>query len=151
MTKKKKETKEEYTLRIIIKVCDKCKNKYIIDGMTSDDVFQESYLICADAIERFDGRTTLENFLSYNLCRRLINLCIRTNGKIIDTLPIDRVPENQLGFETPENTQEFISYINMKLDVDMRHDYLKYVHGVFIPRVRKNRLVKELKRIADDF
>lgn len=142
---------EEEIIETIIKVCNRCKNKYKIDGMCPEDIFQESYIICIERLNKYDGRTTLENFLAFVLCRRLKNLYRNITNKKINCVSIDKVPEDLL-WKTPENnTKEFTLIINEKLTVDMRHDYIKYIQGVFIPRVRKQRLIKELKRLANEF
>jgi DNA-directed RNA polymerase specialized sigma24 family protein len=142
---------EEEILETIIKVCNRCKNKYKIDGMCPEDIFQESYIICIERLHKYDGRTTLENFLAFVLCRRLKNLYRNITNKKINCVSIDKVPEDLLWKIPENNTKEFTLIINEKLTVDMRHDYIKYIQGVFIPRVRKQRLIKELKRLANEF
>lgn len=143
---------EEEVLDTIIKVCNRCKNKTKIDGMTADDVFQESYIIIIEKLlDKFDGRTTLENFLAYALCRRLRTLYRNVTTRKINIVPLERIPEDLLWREEEDHTQEFITIINEKLSVDMRHDYIKHINGVSIPRIRKQRLLKELKKLAEDF
>lgn len=140
----------EKTLQIIIKVCDRSKNKFKIDGMSGDDIFQESFLICVKALEKYDGIRPLENFLAFVLANGIKNIYRRVNNNKIDCVPIDTVPEEYLCVEDKVGIQDIISIINEKLSVNVRHDYIKYIHGVFIPHIRRIKLIEEIRRHVDE-
>ncbi len=146
-----KKLSEAETLKVIDKVCKRCMNKYKIDGMTADDIYQESFIICWTRLNKYDGKRPLENFLAFSLVRRLYNIYRNVNKRKINTVDINHVSEEYLHVHEKESVQEFINIIDVVLPVDMRHDYIKYINGVFIPRVRKQRLVGKIKELADEF
>lgn len=142
---------EEQVMKVMDKVCKRSMNKYKLDGLCPDDLYQESFIICMDALNRFDGRVPLENFLAFNLSRRIKTLYRNINIKKINFVCIDDIPPELLWDEKTENIQEFVTLINDKMPVDMRHDYIKYVQGVSIPRIRKQKLLRKLKEYSDEF
>jgi DNA-directed RNA polymerase specialized sigma24 family protein len=142
---------EEQVMAVINKVCKRSMNKYKIDGLLPDDLYQESFIICMHALDRFDELRPLENFLAFNLSRRIKTLYRNITIKRINFVCIDDVPPELLWDDRKENIQEFVNLINDKMPVDMRHDYIKYVQGVSIPRIRKQKLLKKLKEYSDEF
>jgi len=143
---------EDQVVAVINKVCKRSMNKYKIDNMCPEDLYQESFIICMSALERYDGRTTLENFLAFNLSRRIKTLYRDKNIKKINYVCIDDIPPELLWDDSnKENIQEFASLIHERLPVDMRHDYIKYVQGVSIPRIRKQKLLKKLREYSNEF
>ena len=59
-------------------VCNRIAPRYTFYGYTVDDIKQESFIICMEALNRYDGIRQLENFLSVNLSNRLKNF-VRDN------------------------------------------------------------------------
>ena len=62
---------EQDVLDIIETICNRISPKYTFYGYTVDDIKQESFIICVEALNRYDGIRPLENFLSVNLSNRL--------------------------------------------------------------------------------
>jgi len=52
-------------------VVDRIAPKYTFYGYTTDDIKQEAFIICIEALNRYDPSKPLENFLSVNLSNRL--------------------------------------------------------------------------------
>jgi len=143
---------EEEVITIIDKVCKRCMNKYKIDNLLPEDLYQESFIICMYALNRYsEERGRLENFLAFNLSRRIKTLYRDITIKKINFICIDDVPPELLWDDKKEHIQEFVNLINDNMPVDMRHDYIKYVQGVSIPRIRKQKLLKKLKEYSDEF
>jgi DNA-directed RNA polymerase specialized sigma24 family protein len=142
---------EAEVISVIDKVCKKSMYSCTIDGMEPDDIYQESFIICADAISRYNGKFPLENFLSYNLYRRLKTLYRDKSVGRIDTVCIDDLPDDFLSVMPKEHLKEFVTILNDSMSIDMRLDYIKYINKVSIPRVRRQKLLDEIRRIADDF
>ncbi len=69
---------EDQVMTSIEKVIKRISPKYTFYGYTLDDIKQESFLICMDALNRYDEKRPLENFLSVNLSNRLKNF-VRDN------------------------------------------------------------------------
>lgn len=142
---------ETEVLKVIDKVCKRSMNKYNIPGMDADDIYQESFLICAEALDRYNEKKPLENFLAFNLSRRIKNLYKKMSLKEFDYISIEELSPELLLIEHAEEVDEFILYINNKMTLYERQDYIKYIHGVPIPRVRRRKLIKKLKEYADEF
>ena len=62
---------EEQVINTITTVCDRISPKYTFYGYTVDDIKQESFIICIEALNRYEEGRPLENFLSVNLSNRL--------------------------------------------------------------------------------
>ena len=73
-------TKEEVLDKIKL-VVDRISPKYTFHGYDVDDIKQEAFMICMDALDRYDQKRPLENFLSVNLSNRLKNF-VRDNHYI---------------------------------------------------------------------
>ena len=69
---------EQETVKKIHSVIDKIAPRYVFSGYDIDDIKQESFIICMDALSRYDEKRPLENFLSVHLSNRLKNF-IRDN------------------------------------------------------------------------
>lgn len=64
---------EAETMSIIDKVCSSVSNNFSFGHFDSDDIYQESFIICAEIIDKYDGTRPLENFLNVSLRNRLRN------------------------------------------------------------------------------
>ena len=81
---------EEEVLRVMNKVIDKTAAKYTFYGYTVDDIKQESYIICIDALKRYDNKRPLENFLSVNLSILLVWMCLLSSRTSLPLLSRNR-------------------------------------------------------------
>ena len=69
---------DEQVLETMDLVINRIAPRYTFYGYAVNDIKQESYIICIEALERYDEKRPLENFLSVNLSNRLKNF-IRDN------------------------------------------------------------------------
>ena len=69
---------EKEVMREITSVINKIAHKYTFYGYEIDDIKQEAFIMCVDAMERYDPSRPLENFLSVHLSNRLKNF-VRDN------------------------------------------------------------------------
>lgn len=141
---------EEEVLSTIMLVCNRVKNKYKAGIHDADDIYQEAFCECVRAMDRYDSRAPLENFLMVNARNRLHNFRRNVNNREILTVNFGMDDEPSYELEQ-DRLKAFEQLIEEKLSVDMRHDYLKLRDGVKIPRIRRKKLYEELKRLADDF
>lgn len=74
-----KNLKEDEVLDKIELVINRIAPKYTFHGYDLNDIKQEAFIICYEALERYDQKRPLENFLSVNLSNRLKNF-IRDNN-----------------------------------------------------------------------
>lgn len=138
-------TKEE-VLEVIQYLCSKFKHKYVIDIYEQDDMEQEAFLICLEALERYDGVRPLENFLAFNLKNRLLNLVrkIKTN-----TLTMVSMPDT-LDVEEEERVRLIVqidTLMDQNLDPDTRQDWLRLKDGVKVSTVRTNQLKNRILQL----
>ena len=75
---------DEQVLETMELVINRIAPRYTFYGYTVSDIKQESYIICIEALERYDEKRPLENFLSVNLSNRLKNF-IRDNYFIAES------------------------------------------------------------------
>ncbi len=158
-------TTEEETMRVMEKVINKTAAKYTFYGYSVDDIKQESYIICIEALERYDGVRPLENFLSVNLSNRLKNF-VRDNYFLSNTDP-DRVKviqPAQLDYEEKlvdehekysVNDEEvdnsyLLSNIDRLLPASMRLDYLKILDNVYVNKTRKDEVNDKILEIMQE-
>jgi len=155
---------EEETLAVIKKVINRIAHNYTFYGFTGADLKQESFIICMDALERYDNVHRLENFLSSNLSNRLKNF-IRDNhfkpteeekGKIIQPAQLDNEHSILDSSEKLTHLDESMDYramvdvINRKLPANMRMDYLKMISDVYVSGRRRDDILVEIKEILKD-
>lgn len=129
----------DQVVSIITDICSRFKFKYKIDIFEPDDIEQESFIICCEALERYDGIRPLENFLSFNLRNRLLNFVRDTKLKSMDMVTI---PDE---FDVEQDVKERLiveidNMIDRSLDPESRQDWLRLKDGVKVSTVRVNKL-----------
>ena len=146
----------------IMTVVNRIASKYTFYGYTVDDLKQEAFIICMDALNRYDGERRLENFLSVNLSNRLKNF-VRDNhftnndppGRINVLRPAQLDNEDSLEEVCIDESggidmKDMIGIINRDLPPSMRMDYLKMINDVYIPVARKEYIKNTIKSILED-
>lgn len=151
------EVVDQETLKIIQKVSDKIAKKYIFLNHDLEDIKQECFILCLQAIPRYNGSIPLEHFLLCHLSNRLKNLKRdRANSrhyKILYTAPIDSVPQEDPCFllENEEDDlaaeRELRSKIDQNLPAEYRKDYLALISGNDIPIGRKTKIRSIIRNI----
>ena len=151
-------TEEEVIIQIN-KVIDRISPKYTFYGYEVNDIKQESFIICIDALERYDSNRPLENFLAVHLSNRLKNFVrdnysfSNNNEKRKISSPMQLAYEesvtnpiniNQVDFKDLENI------ITERLPAKYRSDYLKYINNVNITKSQKTKLIELIKQIVGD-
>lgn len=153
---------EDDVIKTMERVINRIAPKYTFYGYTVDDIKQESYIICIDALSRYDTSRPLENFLSVNLSNRLKNF-IRDNYFMSDS-DNERIRVMQPAQLNHENTiideaekysinESEIDYnhlsnlINNNLPASMRMDYLKIINDVYVTKSRKEEVIIRVQEI----
>lgn len=155
---------------IIKKVCKKFR-KYKFGSYSSDDIEQEAFLMCMDALQRYNGTAPLENFLSNHVKNRLL-LLKRKEGinysgttqyseikyNMLYPLPIDGInDEDESNLRENRNileeiaSREILDYIDQHLPATLRMDYLKFIGGVKLTKTRRDRIKQELLKILSNY
>lgn len=163
---------EEQVLEVINRVINRIAPKYTFYGYTVDDIKQESYIICIKALERYDNKRPLENFISKNLSNRLKNF-VRDNYfisesnedriKVLQPAQLDyedsivdeyRRSREEFSYSLTEekiDNEELNSFIDINLPASMRMDYLKMLENVYIPKSRKTEIIEKIQELSQEF
>ena len=157
---------EQQVIDQIEKVCNRIAPKYTFYGYTVDDIKQESFIICLEALKRYDQKRPLENFLSVNLSNRLKNF-VRDNHFVKDDNPERQrvIKPAQLDFEdsiVDEEEKYSISYDNIEeqnmvqvidkhLPADMRMDYLKIINDIYVTKQRKDDILYVINTLLKEY
>jgi len=153
---------DEEVLDKINLVVGRIAPRYTFNGYEVDDIKQEAFIICMEALKRYDCKRPLENFLSVNLSNRLKNF-IRDNyftknetekQKVLnpaqlafeDSIPGDYVQDE----EDIIDAQDISVIIDEHLPVDCRSDYLKMISDVYVPKKRKEEVVQTIQLILEE-
>ncbi len=156
---------EEQTIKVMEKVINKTAAKYTFYGYTIDDIKQESFILCIEALQRYDEKRPLENFLSSNLSNRLKNF-VRDNY-FLSTTDAERVKvvqPAQLDYEEKllDHSEKFsvsdedvdssylLENIDRLLPASMRLDYLKIMDGVYVNKNRKSEINEKILEIMQE-
>ncbi len=142
-------------------VVNRISARYTFHGYELDDIKQEAFIICMDAMERYDPSRPLENFLSVHLSNRLKNF-VRDNYYTKDQEEKKKVIKpSSLSYEDtiPTYTDEvddnidaaaFQKIIDQKLPAEYRADYLKIINDVYVPKKRREEVIGIIKELLDE-
>lgn len=137
---------QEETLTIMQRVVEKIAPRYVTHGHSVNDMQQEAYIMCMEALPRYDNTRPLENFLSVHVSNRMKNF-LRDNVKIKDEKKHKIVKPTQLthdvikvyeeDFEEKLDFQDMVGIVDENMPAAMRMDYLKMVHDFYVPKQRR--------------
>ena len=146
-------------------VCSRISPRYTFYGYTVDDIKQESFIICMEALNRYDGIRPLENFLSVNLSNRLKNF-VRDNHFLsnentdrqkvyqpaqleYEDYIIDEENKFSISYEHIQK-EEMVAAIDKYLPANMRMDYLKMINDVYITKQRREEITAMIVEILEE-
>lgn len=154
-----KNLSEQEVVDKITLVINRIAPKYTFHGYDIDDIKQEAFIICYEALERYDQKRPLENFLSVNLSNRLKNF-IRDNNFTKSSEDKRKVlSPKQLVFENlvcdeKANRHEYLDEITDIIDTElpphMRADYLKIMNNIYIPKKRRLDVLDYIRQLLED-
>jgi DNA-directed RNA polymerase specialized sigma24 family protein len=152
---------EEEVMSTIMLVINRTAPKYTFYGYEIDDIKQESFMICVDALDRYQEGRPLENFLAVHLSNRLKNF-VRDNhftqheqekakivmpGQLSDDNNIVSPQSLQAKRVEALDTKEMQRIIDIKLPAQYRADYLKIVNDVYVPKKQKEEVLAVIEQI----
>tara|TARA_R100001015_G_C4623612_1_gene181480 strand:- start:957 stop:1445 length:489 start_codon:yes stop_codon:yes gene_type:complete len=150
-------TREEVLDKINL-VVNRISPKYTFHGYDIDDIKQEAFMICMDALNRYDQKRPLENFLSVNLSNRLKNF-IRDNYYIgqdekkrnvlcPQQLAYEAsIPQEELCLDEKVDFSQIQNIINEHLPAEYRADYLKMLNDVYVSKKRREQVIEIIKEL----
>lgn len=153
-----KNMSKDDVIKQIHTVVNRISPKYTFNGYEVDDIKQEAFIICMDALERYDESRPLENFLSVHLSNRLKNF-VRDNfytknetdkKKILSPKQLsyeDYVPEDDFDSDVTIDAKDMQKIIDRCLPSDYRSDYLKIISDVYVPKKRRDEVILKIKEL----
>lgn len=157
----KKMTQQEVIDQINV-VVNRIAPKYTFNGYDIDDIKQEAFIICMDALDRYDNKRPLENFLSVHLSNRLKNF-IRDNyytkdeeekKKVLKPKSLsseDFIPSSHYVINQDDNidAKQMQTILDKHLPASYRADYLKIINDVYVPKKRREEVIETIKEIVE--
>jgi DNA-directed RNA polymerase specialized sigma subunit len=156
---------EEQVIAQIQIVVNRIAPKYAFYGYTTDDIRQEAFILCIEALNRYDPTRPLENFLSVNLSNRLKTF-VRDNyftaqtneqrKKLVQPAQLDYEDSIIDVAETFGNSYEQIDVKSMTRAIDqympanVRMDYLKLINDVYVSKQRREEVIDIVKSILEE-
>jgi len=148
---------DEETLNTIQKVSKKMSTKYAFINYDKEDIEQEAFIMCINAIPRYNGSIPLEHFLLCHLSNRLKNLkrdkANARHASIIYATSIDVVSQQNESFLLEDNVEdnmhceEIKRKIDLNLPAEYREDYLMMINGISIPPTRRKKIRDMIENI----
>ena len=155
-------TEEEVVEQINI-VCERIAPKYVFYGYTKDDIVQESFIICLEAMNRYEEGRPLENFLSVNLSNRLktfmrdnyfIGNSNEQRKKLAQPAQLDheeKLVDNTDGESYDDlDVKDMIVALDRHIPASVRMDYLKISNDIYISKQRREEVVEIVKNILQE-
>ena len=152
---------EDQVMKTISLVVNRTASKYTFYGYDTDDIKQEAFIICMDALNRYDSKRPLENFLAVHLSNRLKNF-VRDNHYMKDedekrriVMPGQLANEEYILDKQEENQDrldcdDMIVLLDIKLPATYRSDYLKIINDVYVPKRRKEEVLDIIYEILEE-
>ena len=153
--------KENEVVTQIMAIVDRIAPKYSFNGYSVEDIKQEAFIICMDALDRYDPSRPLENFLSVHLSNRLKNF-VRDNyftknddeskKKLLNAKSIisDDVSMEDSDYIETVDISDIKQLIDEELPMVYRADYLKIINNVYVPKKRREEVLSVLKQIVEN-
>jgi len=151
---------DKKTYETIEKVINKIAHKYTFRDYDIEDIKQEAFIICHEALSRYDNDRPLENFMSVHLSNRLKNFVrdnyyvkenqhkkkIKSPQYILD----DNLANDDYNLEDHIMQKEILEKIDEQIPFNLREDYLKLCNGVSIQKHRKDKLLDFIRGLIGD-
>ena len=152
----------------ILKVIDRIAPRYVFGYYELDDIKQESYIICLEALSKYDKSRPFENFISKHLSNRLKTLIrdkySRSNIESEKHEKLNKTKKNLVDLKSVEgqnmlsdedilekmSTQEAIEILMRELPPSMRNNFFRLANGVAIQSAKKAALFDKIKEILGE-
>lgn len=164
---------EEEVVETINKVVNRYAYRFKFGYYDTDDIKQEAFIIAMEALDRYDNDRPLENFLAVHVKNRLSNfkrdkffrrpqdfangeLPPRSEAKkfLMEPLNIENIRDEHEAnmsdaddFVEAVDTAELFLLIDQYLPIALRADYLRMMHGVYVPKPRREQIHEEISSI----
>jgi len=154
-------------INIILDVVNKIAPKYVFGYYDVDDIKQESYIICCEALDKYDESRPLENFLSKHLSNRLKTLIrdkySRKNLESDRHILLNQIKKGLIDlkssltddiaedcFEEDIFIRDLFEKIMDNINPSMRNDLNRLLNDVKINSSRRQALFNRIKDIINE-
>lgn len=136
----------------ILRIMQRIKKKYKYTIHDGDDLAQEAYFIAVDICVSYNPDAgPLYNFLSVSVNNRIKNFIRNKSYREIICTSLSNVEEETIKIGNMKtSSDEFWDIVDEHLSPEYRADYLKSRQGIYLPKMRRIKLITELKRIIND-
>ena len=146
-------------------VCNRIAPKYTFYGYTVEDIKQESFIICIEALNRYEEGRPLENFLSVNLSNRLktfmrdnyfIGNSNEDRKKVAQPAQLeyeDSILDHSEKFSTSYakiDLEDMAKLVDQHIPANIRMDYLKMINDIYVPKQRREEIVQIIKELLEE-
>ena len=159
---------EQQVTETIEKIANRYAYKFQFAYYTPEDIKQEAFIIAMEALDRYDGKRPLENFLAVHVKNRLNNFKrdnfyrqsknesnINNSKKhLMEPLDITNIrDEGERNMRLDDDfirmieDKELFDLIDENLSVSLRSDYLRILHNVYVSKPRREQIYKEIQGI----
>ena len=153
---------------IILKVINRIAPKYTFSYYELDDIKQESFIICLEAVEKYDNSRPFENFISKHLSNRLKTLIrdkySRSNIESEKHEKLNQSKKNLMDLKSVDgsykvyeddiiermSTSEAMETLMRELPPSMRTNFYRLANGVSIQSSKKQALFDKIKEILGE-
>ena len=154
--------------KIILTVIERIAPRYVFSYYELDDIKQESYIICLEALSKYDNSRPFENFISKHLSNRLKTLIrdkySRSNIESEKHEILNRNKKNLMDLKSCDgqqtiaeedildkiSTEEAIDILMRELPPSMRNNFYRLANGVSIQSAKKAALFDKIKEILGE-
>lgn len=154
--------------KTILKVIDRIAPRYVFGYYELDDIKQESYIICLEALPKYDKSRPFENFISKHLSNRLKTLIrdkySRSNIESSKHEQLNQSKKNLMDLKSADgqhkmyeddildklSTTEAVETLMRELPPSMRNNFYRLANGVSIQSAKKNALFSKIKEILGE-
>lgn len=154
--------------KIILTVIDRIAPRYVFSYYELDDIKQESYIICLEALSKYDNSRPFENFISKHLSNRLKTLIrdkySRSNIESEKHEILNRSKKNLMDLKSSDgqhtiseedildkiSTEEAIEILMRELSPSMRNNFYRLANGVSIQSAKRAALFNKIKEILGE-
>jgi DNA-directed RNA polymerase specialized sigma24 family protein len=153
---------------MILKVIDRIAPRYVFSYYELEDIKQESYIICCEALKKYDESRPFENFISKHLSNRLKTLIrdkySRSSIRSEKHQELNDSKKNLMdlkSYGSPDvyyeddlldklSTSEALEHIMDELSPSMRNNFHRLANGVSISSSKKQALFDRVKEILGE-
>jgi DNA-directed RNA polymerase specialized sigma24 family protein len=139
--------------KAIEKIMAMIRRKYKYSIHDGEDLAQEALFIAIVACDSYKPeKGALYNFLSISVSNRIKNFIRNKRHRELNCVSIFNIEEETIKIGNMKtSSDEFWNMIDENLSSEYRADYLKIRQGISLPKIRKIKLMAELKRIVDEY